>query len=157
MQKYLLFEVGIAARSVPHPSGAPVWHLQQSFIQFGFTNMRKQINGLAELVLALWPESPFDGSSRVFCGKTRRVLKILCWDATGFCLWQKWLFYEAEAHADEAGASGETVLPVGGGKFVEAWETAEKTSVAKETIDLIAKLCSTEAGPRGQLEAGKLI
>jgi len=59
------------------------------FVKLGFTDMRKQINGLAAIVQDLRPEGPFDGSYYVFCGKTRRVTKILYWDKTGFCLWQK--------------------------------------------------------------------
>jgi transposase len=59
------------------------------FVQLGFVDMRKQINGLAALVQECRPNGPFDGSYFVFCGKTRRVLKILYWDNSGFCLWQK--------------------------------------------------------------------
>jgi len=59
------------------------------FIKTGFTDMRKQINGLSALVQATMAEPPLSGAYFVFCGKTRRVLKILYWDATGFCLWQK--------------------------------------------------------------------
>jgi transposase len=59
------------------------------YARIGFTDMRKQINGLAALVQALKPDCPFDGSYFVFCGKTRRVVKIVYWDRTGFCLWQK--------------------------------------------------------------------
>ena len=25
----------------------------------------------------------------MFCGKTRRVIKVVYWDSNGFCLWQK--------------------------------------------------------------------
>jgi transposase len=59
------------------------------FVKTGFTDMRKQINGLAAIVQQQGAEGPFDGSYYVFCGKTRRVAKILYWDKTGFCLWQK--------------------------------------------------------------------
>ncbi|MBU0927633.1 MAG: IS66 family insertion sequence element accessory protein TnpB [Spirochaetes bacterium] len=59
------------------------------FLRTGFTDMRKQINGLSEIAQASLPESPLSGAYFVFCGKTRRVIKILYWDATGFCLWQK--------------------------------------------------------------------
>jgi transposase len=59
------------------------------FICLGYTDMRKQINGLAALVQQLRPEGPFDGSYYVFCSKSRRVLKILYWDTMGFYLWQK--------------------------------------------------------------------
>jgi transposase len=59
------------------------------FVKLGFTDMRKQINGLSTIVQELKPEGPFDGSYYVFCGKTRLVIKILYWDINGFCLWQK--------------------------------------------------------------------
>ena len=59
------------------------------FVRLGFTDMRKQINGLAAIVQEIRPDGPFDGSYFVFCGKTRRVLKVIYWDSTGFCLWQK--------------------------------------------------------------------
>jgi transposase len=59
------------------------------FVRLGFTDMRKQINGLCAIIQELRSEGPFDGSYYVFCGKTRRVVKILYWDANGFCLWQK--------------------------------------------------------------------
>lgn len=59
------------------------------FIKTGFIDMRKQINGLSEIAQASMPEPPLSGAYFVFCGKTRRVMKILYWDATGFCLWQK--------------------------------------------------------------------
>lgn len=59
------------------------------FVKLGFTDMRKQINGLAAMVQNQKSEGPMDGSYFIFCGKTRRLLKILYWDKTGFCLWQK--------------------------------------------------------------------
>ena len=33
--------------------------------------------------------SPFDPAVFVFCNKRRDKLKVLYWDQTGFCLWQK--------------------------------------------------------------------
>lgn len=59
------------------------------FVQLGFTDMRKQINGLSALIQAEHAAGPFEGSYYIFCGKTRKVLKILYWDRTGFCLWLK--------------------------------------------------------------------
>jgi transposase len=32
---------------------------------------------------------PYSGSYYIFCNRTKSMLKILYWDATGFCLWQK--------------------------------------------------------------------
>jgi len=66
----------------------------RTFVRLGFTDMRKQINRLSSIVQQLQPDGPFDGSYYVFCGKTRRVAKILYWDRTGFCLWQKRLEQE---------------------------------------------------------------
>jgi len=59
------------------------------FLRTGLTDMRKQINGLSEIAQSSLPEPPLSGAYFAFCGKTRRVIKILYWDATGFCLWQK--------------------------------------------------------------------
>jgi transposase len=65
------------------------------FIRPGPTDMRKQINGLAVLVEEL-SQNPFSGSLYLFCGRTRRTLKALYWDKTGFSLWQKRL--EADSY-----------------------------------------------------------
>lgn len=65
------------------------------YIKTGFTDMRKQINGLAEIAQVAMPEGPLSGAYLVFCGKTRHVIKILYWDITGFCLWQKRLEVES--------------------------------------------------------------
>jgi len=59
------------------------------FVRLGFTDMRKQINGLSAIIQERSSGGPFDGSYYVFCGKTRRVVKVLYWDSNGFCLWQK--------------------------------------------------------------------
>ena len=59
------------------------------FIKTGFTDMRKQINGLAAIVESSMPEPPLSGAYFVFCGKTRKLIKVLYWDQTGFCLWMK--------------------------------------------------------------------
>ena len=55
----------------------------------GITDMRKQINGLAAIAQAKKPDAVFSGSYFVFLGKTRKVMKILYWDRSGFCLWVK--------------------------------------------------------------------
>jgi len=55
----------------------------------GMTDMRKQINGLAQLANEHKPDCVFAGDYFVFLGKTRKVMKVLYWDRTGFCLWTK--------------------------------------------------------------------
>ena len=62
---------------------------RRAFVKTGFTDMRKQVNGLSRIVQDLDPAGPFSGSYYVFLGKTRHVMKILYWDETGFCLWLK--------------------------------------------------------------------
>lgn len=59
------------------------------FIRPGITDMRKQINGLAEIVLSDMKEAPLSGSFFIFCNRKRDRLKILYWERNGFCLWFK--------------------------------------------------------------------
>ncbi len=63
------------------------------YLIVGFTDMHKQINGLAQLAEAKKPKELLSGNYFVFLGKTRRVMKILCRDKTGFCSWTKRLEY----------------------------------------------------------------
>jgi transposase len=65
------------------------WSTMRIFIKPGFTDMRKQINGLAVLVEEEMRRDPLNGHLYLFCGKSRRRLKALYWDRTGFCLWLK--------------------------------------------------------------------
>ena len=64
------------------------------FIKPGRTDMRKQINGLSSIVETEFKKSPLSGSLFMFCGRNRKNLKILYWDKTGFCLWQKKLVFD---------------------------------------------------------------
>lgn len=50
---------------------------------------RKAINGLSEIVEAERMGNLTGPNLFVFCGKRRRVLKILYFDKSGFALWQK--------------------------------------------------------------------
>lgn len=59
------------------------------FLRPGYTDGRKQINGLSALVRDQFLQDPFDGSLYLFCGRGRKRLKILYWDRNGFCLWFK--------------------------------------------------------------------
>jgi transposase len=51
--------------------------------------MRKSINGLSILVQDDLNMDPFSGSLFVFCNRRRTIIKILYWDANGFCVWMK--------------------------------------------------------------------
>ena len=59
------------------------------FLACGKTDMRKQINGLAEIVEGNFKLDPFDGALFVFCNRNRNRIKILEWDGDGF-----WLYFK---------------------------------------------------------------
>ena len=59
------------------------------FLACGKTDMRKQINGLAEIVEGSFKLDPFDGALFVFCNRNRNRIKILEWDGDGF-----WLYFK---------------------------------------------------------------
>ena len=59
------------------------------YVRPGKTDMRKQINGLAIVVAEELKLDPFSGALFLFCNRRRHLLKILYWDRTGFCRWQK--------------------------------------------------------------------
>ena len=65
------------------------WSRLRIFVRPGYTDMRKQIDGLAVLVRDSLGCDPFDGSLYLFAGMNGRRLKILYWDRNGFCLWLK--------------------------------------------------------------------
>lgn len=52
-------------------------------------DFRKGINGLAILVEQLLMQNPFSEQLFVFCNRRRDRIKILYWERSGFCLWQK--------------------------------------------------------------------
>ena len=52
-------------------------------------DFRKGINGLAVLVEATLQLDPFSEQLYVFCNRRRDRIKILYWERSGFCLWQK--------------------------------------------------------------------
>ena len=53
------------------------------------TDMRKQIDGLAQMVEAVFAADVFGGQVFVFLGKRRNKVKLLWWDRHGF-----WLAYK---------------------------------------------------------------
>ena len=59
------------------------------YLHRDYVDFRKQINGLASIVQGSMHKDIFDASLYVFCNKKRDKLKIIYWDKTGFCLWQK--------------------------------------------------------------------
>lgn len=52
-------------------------------------DMRKAINGLSEIVQTSGVGNLMEPHLFVFCGRRRDLIKILYFDKSGFCLWQK--------------------------------------------------------------------
>lgn len=65
------------------PSGAKI------YVACGYTDMRKQIDGLAQLVEQSFKLSPFDNAFFLFCGKRCDRIKALYWEGDGFVLLYK--------------------------------------------------------------------
>lgn len=59
------------------------------YLACGHTDMRKQIDGLAALVLTKFELTPQDSALFLFCGRKKDRIKGLLWDGTGFLLLYK--------------------------------------------------------------------
>ncbi len=59
------------------------------FLRPGTTDLRKAINGLSIFIQNEMNHDVFSRSLFLFCNRQRKLLKIVYWDNTGFCLWQK--------------------------------------------------------------------
>lgn len=59
------------------------------FIHRDPVDMRKAINGLCEIVQEAGIGSLMEPHLFVFSGRRRNVIKVLYFDRSGFCLWQK--------------------------------------------------------------------
>ncbi len=57
-------------------------------------DFRKGINGLSILVEEQLIRDPFSGQLFVFINRARDKIKILYWERSGFCMWQKRLEQE---------------------------------------------------------------
>lgn len=62
----------------------PVVYLCREAVDF-----RLGINGLAARVESVLQLDPFSAQLFVFCNRARDRIKILYWERSGFCLWQK--------------------------------------------------------------------
>ena len=59
------------------------------YIVTGYTDMRKGIDGLAEIVQGKLSLDPYSKALFLFCGKNPRKLKGLLWEGDGFLLLYK--------------------------------------------------------------------
>ncbi|MFQ5470776.1 MAG: IS66 family insertion sequence element accessory protein TnpB [Gammaproteobacteria bacterium] len=65
-------------------SELPAVYLCRDIVDF-----RKGINGLVVLVEEVLQHDPFSEQLFVFCNRKRDRVKLLYWERSGFCLWQK--------------------------------------------------------------------
>jgi transposase len=61
----------------------------QVFIHRAPVDMRRGINGLCDLVESAQMGDLTGKNLFVFCGRRRNSIKVLYFDRSGFCLWQK--------------------------------------------------------------------
>lgn len=55
----------------------------------GHTDMRRGFDGLAAQVQQHLSHNPFNGELYVFRGRRGDLIKLLCWDGQGLCLFSK--------------------------------------------------------------------
>lgn len=67
----------------------PVNNLPAVYLCRDSVDFRKGINGLSVLVEDTLCLDPFSEYLFVFCNRRRNRVKILYWERSGFCLWQK--------------------------------------------------------------------
>ena len=63
--------------------------VQNYYIACGYTDMRKQIDGLAALVQTQFGQKMDETSLYLFCGRRADRIKALYWDGTGYILLYK--------------------------------------------------------------------
>ena len=59
------------------------------YIAYGYTDMRKSIDGLAAIILQQFKMDPFQSALFLFCGKRCNRIKGLLWEKDGFVLLYK--------------------------------------------------------------------
>jgi len=59
------------------------------FLAIGATDLRKAVDGLANIVRQDFKMDPFGNYLFLFCNKARNRMKGLTWDKNGFCIYYK--------------------------------------------------------------------
>ena len=59
------------------------------FLYRDYVDMRKSMNGLSIIVEESLGRNPLDGSLYIFSNRSRKILKMLYWDKTGYAIWHK--------------------------------------------------------------------
>ena len=61
------------------------------YIAYGYTDFRKQIPSLCNMVKTQYEMNPYQKVAFLFCNRKRNSIKVLCYDKNGFVLAQKTL------------------------------------------------------------------
>jgi len=64
-------------------AGARIW------IAAGVTDLRRGFTGLSAMAQTVLQQDPFGGQVFVFRGRRGDLIKLLCWDGDGLCLFAK--------------------------------------------------------------------
>jgi len=59
------------------------------YLACGVTDLRKSVDGLANIVRQDFEMDPFGNYLFLFCNRSRSRMKGICWDRNGFCLYYK--------------------------------------------------------------------
>lgn len=103
------------------------------YLACGYTDLRRGIDGLAEIVTSKFKLDPFDSSLFLFCGRRCDRIKALYWEGDGFLLLYKRLERGRGQRIDAApiqmadgGAGGGTIESLEAGKR-SAFEIVKKS------------------------------
>ena len=64
-------------------------HVEKIYIRCGYTDMRKQLNGLLDIIQYNFKLDPYSNSLFLFCGKRADRIKAVHYEGDGFCLLYK--------------------------------------------------------------------
>jgi transposase len=106
------------------------------YIACGYTDMRKQIDGLAGLVQHQYKLDPFSQSVFLFCGRKRDRIKALLWEGDGFLL----LYKRLEGGVFQWPRSAEEVRELTHQQYrwlLEGLKIEQKTALAKVTANQV--------------------
>ena len=63
--------------------------VEKIYIRCGYTDMRKQINGLVDIIQYNFKLDPYSNSLFLFCGRRADRIKAVHYEKYGFCLYYK--------------------------------------------------------------------
>ena len=63
--------------------------MEKIYIRCGYTDMRKQLNGLLDIIQYNFKLDPYSNSLFLFCGKRADRIKAVHYEGDGFCLLYK--------------------------------------------------------------------